>query len=158
MTRPEFSQLVSSGSDEDLVDSIFHLLPEYEEDDGHFEGDVIRVAQYANAEICNGGFYQFYCNRIFNPMRVIECFEALGVMAMADCVRESMRMFPDGQPPVRLPGEEPIDDKLEALGIDPGSFEEIEGIYYSHTKEFYESWAPYIRRNPDVYLSYLPAE
>jgi hypothetical protein len=159
MTQDKFKELLASGSDEALVDAIWDFLPEHESEDGHFDGDVIRVTQYASAEICNGGFHQFYSNGIFNPRRLIECFEELNVPILANCVRESMLKFPNGEPPVRRPDDhEPIDEKLDQMGITFQSFEDIERTYYSHVDDLYNSWGPYIRRNPELYSSYLAAE
>ncbi len=131
-------------------------MPESEDDDGHFDGDAIAVTLYAESEICNGGFFQFYINGIFLPDRLVECLREIGATELAQAVADSKRVFPNSSPPVRRAQDrEPIEKTLRDLGVTPESFAEAEDRYFSANDELVSLWAAHIRKNSERYWGYV---
>jgi hypothetical protein len=159
MTRADLLQLAATGSDEELLNQIWEFIPESEKDpESWYEaGDILAVVDYANAEICNGGFFQFYANNIFDPLELVTQFELLNARELAECVRLANERFPEASPPARGYSLMPIEDELERLGLSPESFEDLEDRYYAAAESLPSIYAQHIRRNVHLYALYLPA-
>jgi hypothetical protein len=155
VNRTEFDALIATGSDEALLDAVWDYLPTSEDENGKFDGDAISVTQYAIAEICNGGFFQFYGNGIFDPVRLITKFEEILAFDLAEVVRKSMAIFPDGKPLVRRIGQDVINEELRELGISHDSFDEIDRQLFSLYKGVDAFWANYIRAHSERFWGYI---
>ncbi|GEM_PF-6227072 len=155
MTRDEFDALLANGSELEILEAVSPHLPESEDDLGRSDGDLIAVVGYAHGDLCNGGFYGFYANGSFDPHRLIEDLRRLELSSAADAVAESLTFFPQSVPPIRLPDEtHPIDERLEAMGLEMASFYDLNDRYYEATEEIQPAFVAWIRRNADRYWSY----
>jgi hypothetical protein len=61
------------------------------------EERVFLACCHASGEVDNGGFEWFYHGPA-NPTEVIESFERIGMRNIADAVRKSLQVFPNGVP------------------------------------------------------------
>ena len=156
MTLEEARNFILTADDSDLDEALTEAIPEEEDEHGREVGDLYLVLPYASNEICNGGFFQFYGNGIFVPELIVSQLERIGAQELANAVRQSMALFPEGKPLVRTAEElEPIDDKLLALGLTRDSFDEMESVWYAKCGELEDLCLAYVRANPDLYAGYL---
>ena len=108
-------------SDEELLDALPHLG----------DDDIIGYVSYANSDICNGGFFQYYSNAIFDAKKHIEFLKQLEMFEMADLVQQSLNIFPESIQQVRKDVDiEPIDEIVLELIGDKDCFEKIERRYF----------------------------
>ena len=142
MTYEKWTELIRSGSDEDLLGTLLELDEE----------DIISYVSYANNEICNGGFFQYYSNAIFDAKKHIEFLHKLEMNVMADLLQQSLNIFPDSIQPVRKEDDlEPIDEiVLQAIGS-KDRFHDIESQYYKICFSLDTPFADWIRKNSDYY-------
>lgn len=139
--RKKWEQLVANGSDEKL----FAALPELEDD------DPISLVLYADSEICNGGFFQYYSNGIFDVQEHIRALELLGLDPFAELVRESLAVFPNGIQPKRGEEVNPIEDEVASLIGGKDKFHLLDDVYFELTKGLVPGVVAYVRRNSDHY-------
>lgn len=149
-------QLIAEHPEETLAELLRDMIPEEYDDLGRYTGDPVDVLLYADAEICNGGLFQFYEKGIFDPHEIAVHFDTIEFPEMAEIVRTSIARFPDGVPPIRSQEElDPITDRLLDLGISRKTFEDLEDSYFKLTNRLSLLLAAYIRRNADHYAEYL---
>ncbi|HLO98405.1 MAG TPA: DUF4375 domain-containing protein [Fimbriimonas sp.] len=139
--RKKWDQLVASGSDEDL----FAALPELDDE------DPISLVLYADSEICNGGFFQYYSNGIFDVQEHVRALELVGLEPFAELVRESLAIFPNGIQPHRGDSEYPIEDEVARLIGGKNKFDELDDRYFVLTENLIPGVVAYVRRNSDHY-------
>lgn len=138
-------------SDEEILESFEGVFFDtWKDPDTGFEsGHFLGVARYANSEICNGGFHQFYLNGIFDAARLADDLDRLPNPKWGECIRKSLARFPDGKQPIRE--ERDLDEMEEILnkaGIGDDTFREIEDIWYANYGELDSALVQYVRDNP----------
>ena len=142
MTEAEWDHMIANSADEELLAHIYSLPDE----------DVIEYCWWADGEICNGGFRQYYSNSIFDALKHASYLEELGEQQMAEIVKKSLLLFPNGEQPKRLESEEPIFNRVDTLlGGNKSAFEDLEDQYYASNGGFESSCAAYVRKHPDHY-------
>ncbi|MBS1700203.1 MAG: DUF4375 domain-containing protein [Armatimonadetes bacterium] len=155
LSRAEWDRLLKSGSDVDLI-GVFSELP---------EDNMIGFVLYADGEICNGGFFQYYSNGIFSAREHIHHLQQLGLNQLADVVQQTLNLFPDSVQPVRLESDlVPIDDRilqllgdrscLDNLNID---YFEVNGTNSKGPTLVEVACAKHIRDHADEYWDLLEA-
>jgi len=154
MTRAEFLDLLAHGSDDEVVDATWDFLPETESDEetGYETGDPLALISYADSEIRNGGFYQFYSNGIFDALHMPRLFQDIDAGALAQCIAEANARFPEGMPPYRGSREvEEVELEMEEMEIGEDSFKDIEERYLAASSDLAAKLAQFVRSNPDRY-------
>ena len=142
MTKIEWDLLVESGSDDDLMYALTDLP----------DDDLVEFVRYADAEICNGGFFQYFSNGIFDANKHKQFLIDIGLYDLAQVIQDSLDVFPDGVQPIRLPDcIEPIDDKVLELVREKGRFDEFDKQYYAKNSQIEPAMANWVRKNSNHY-------
>ena len=128
---------------------------------GRLRPDVrnLYAAHYCQAEVCNGGFHQFFSN----PTGMLapearEAFQAMGLTEWARLLEEAMAFFPDPYPRVH---QDRKDYLLESIEREPGStrdewdpFRRLDVAFYRWLHAEPDRWG----RAADAYASQVQAE
>ena len=121
MTRSEWDTHLATASDEVILYLVCDLPDE----------DILPEALYANSEICNGGFFQYYSNSIFNTTKHIADLRELGLDELANIVQRSLDCFPNSEQPIRQETDfNPISDRVLILIGTRERFDKLEEEYY----------------------------
>jgi hypothetical protein len=148
MTLSEFQEFVNSSPDKVVMISLT----------GVPEEDPIEYISYASAVICNGGFNGFYLNCGFDAKTLMEQLALVELVNMADIVRRSLAMFPDGIQPFRTEYD-PSDSWSRVISLVGGKrvFHDLEQEFFAVSDdEFERDLANHIRKNAaDYYVYYV---
>ena len=145
----EWNQIVTTGGDEEIMMN-FDYLP---------DEDIISVIQYADGEICNGGFFQYYSNGIFDAKQHCEYLLLVGLPSLAQIVQQSLEVFPGGLQPKRSPQDvNPIDKQVLALVGSKSRFDDLDSAYYADCELIFGACANWVRQNPDHYWQVINGE
>ena len=146
MTRSEWDVKIETASDPEILDMIMGVL----------DGEIMSEALYADNEICNGGFFQYYSNSIFDARKHISDLRKLDQSDLADLVQRSLNCFPNAEQPRRLETDlAPISDRVLSLVGSKDCFTEIEGEYYRICKGLEAAIIRYFRAHSGEYWSKL---
>ena len=120
------------------------------------DDDPIEYVRYADSEICNGGFFQYYSNAIFDAQQHVALLRQLDRKDLADIVEQSINVFPEGLQPVRTQNDfGPISDKvLGLIGIE-SKFDSLEREYYNLCPNLEITFANWIRKNSEHYWALI---
>ena len=142
MLRSEWDELIESGSDQDVLDLQWDLP----------DDDIIALTLYANNEICNGGFFQYYSNAIFDAKLHIQHLHDLGLNEIAATVQASLDCFPQSEQPIRSESDiNPIDIRVLELIGSKDRFDALETEYYRLCDGHEAAFAQYMRKNSERY-------
>ncbi len=144
MDREDFDQKCASLDDEALV----YWLQQYTMDE-----DLIDVIPYADAEIKNGGLFQYYGNGSFEAKQHVKFLELIGALDHAEIIRQSLARFPDGIQPIRT--EEDPDEHHEAVAELIGgtkAFYDLDDRYFALPETLDDSIQRYVRQHLDFYF------
>jgi hypothetical protein len=142
MLRSVWDELIESGSDQDVLELQWDLP----------DDDIITLTLYANNEICNGGFFQYYSNAIFDAKLHIQHLHELGLHEIAALVQASLDCFPQSEQPIRSDSDmNPIEARVLELIGSKNRFDALETEYFRLCERHEAAFVQYIRDNSESY-------
>ena len=149
MLRSDWDDLIETGSDQKILELVWDIP----------DDDIIAITSYANNEICNGGFFQYYSNAIFDAKLHIQHLHDLGLNEIATIVQRSLDCFPQSMQPLRSKSDtDPIESKVLELIGSKDRFGELESEYFRLCEAHESAFAQYFRNNSVSYWNLVGEE
>ena len=120
------------------------------------EEDILSETYYADNEIRNGGFFQYYSNSIFDAKKHIADLRKLDFIDLADIVQRSLDCFPNSEQPRRFESDiYPISDRVLSLIGSRDCFYGLEDEYYRICDKLDAHFIRYLRTHSEDYWKIL---
>jgi Domain of unknown function (DUF4375) len=136
MTKSQWDQLISEGTDDELLPALSSVA----------DDDIIEYTRYADAEIRNGGFSQYFSNDIFDVDRHVDFLIELGLEEAGKIVRaaHSLALLSE-DPSGSLVLNQPDSDSS------PYRFYALDDAYFRHSADLDAARASWLRAHSETY-------